>query len=120
MQERQLGAIRVVEVAGTLKQEHAETLRAAVARLLELGHKEIVLDLADLTDFDSAALGTLMASQIRAGKAGAVLKIANPGKRLRNLLAVTRLTDLFETHDSLDAAIASFTAATGTEGETKR
>ena len=119
MQERQLGAIRVVEVAGTVMQEHAETLRTAIARLLDLGHRNIVLDLADLAEFDSAALGTLMASQIRAGKVGAVLKIANPGKRLRNLLAVTRLTDLFETHDSLDAAIASFAAEPRKHGNTE-
>jgi anti-sigma B factor antagonist len=108
MQERQLGTVRVVEVGGTVRQEHAETLRATLAKLLDLGHRRIVLDLGDLTDFDSATLGTLMASQIRAGKVGAVLKIANPGKRLRDLLAVTRLSPIFDSYDSLDAAIASF------------
>jgi anti-sigma B factor antagonist len=110
MQERQLGAIRVVEVAGAVTQEDAETLRAAIAKRLDLGHRHIVIDLAELTDFDSATLGTLMAVQIRAAKVDAVLKLANPGKRLRDLLAVTRLTTLFESYESLDAAVASFDA----------
>ena len=112
MQQRQLGAIRVVEVGGTVIQEHAETLRAAMAKLLDLGHRQIVLDLGELKDFDSAAVGTLMATQIRAGKVGAVLKIANAGKRLRDLLAVTRLSPMFDSYDSLDAAIASFDTET--------
>jgi len=117
MQERQLGAIRVLEVAGTVMQEEAETLRAAVAKRLDLGHRQIVLDLGELKDFDSAALGTLMASQIRADKVGAVIKIANPGKRLRDLLAVTRLTPMFESYDSLDAALASFDTETRKHGD---
>lgn len=107
-QQRQLGAVRVVEVGGTVIQEHAEALLAAIAKLLDLGHRQIVLDLGELTDFDSAAVGTLMASQIRAGKVGAVIKIANAGKRLRDILAVTRLSPMFESYDSLDAAVASF------------
>ena len=116
MQEQQLGAIRVIEVVGSVMQEDAETLRAAIAKRLEVGHRQIVLDLAGLTDFDSAALGTLMASQIRAEKAGAALKIANPGKRLRGLLEVTRLTTMFESYDSVDAALASFNTETRNPG----
>ena len=119
MQQRQLGAIRVVEVEGTVIQEHAETLRAAMTKLLDLGHRQIVLDLGELKDFDSAAVGTLMATQIRAGKVGAVLKIANAGKRLRDLLAVTRLSPMFESYDSLDAAIASFAAEIQGNGKTE-
>jgi anti-sigma B factor antagonist len=119
-QQRQLGAVRVMEVGGTVIQEHADTLRAAITKLLEVGHRQIVLDLGALTDFDSAAVGTLMASQIRAGKVGAVIKLANAGKRLRDILAVTRLSPMFESYDSLEAAIASFdTEARRDGGEPK-
>jgi anti-anti-sigma regulatory factor len=108
MQQRQLGAIRVVEVRGTVIREHAETLLAAMSKLLDLGHRQIVLDLGELTDFDSAAVGTLMASQIRADKVGAVLKIANAGK-----------SPMFESYDSLDAAFASFDTETRRPGDTE-
>jgi anti-sigma B factor antagonist len=118
-QQRQLGAVRVVEVGGTVIQEHAEALLVAIAKLLDLGHRQIVLDLGELTDFDSAAVGTLMASQIRAGKVGAVIKIANAGKRLRDILAVTRLSPMFESYDSLDAAIASFGTEPRKQGDTE-
>jgi anti-anti-sigma factor len=119
MQQRQLGAIRVVEVRGTVIREHAETLLAAMSKLLDLGHRQIVLDLGELTDFDSAAVGTLMASQIRADKVSAVLKIANAGKRLRDILAVTHLSPMFESYDSLDAAFASFDTETRRPGDTE-
>jgi anti-sigma B factor antagonist len=119
LQQRQLGAIRVVEVGGAVIQEHADALRAAITKLLDVGHRQIVLDLGQLTDFDSAAVGTLMASQIRAGKVGAVLKIANSGKRLRDILAVTRLSPMFESYDSLEAAIASFNTEAPKHGNTE-
>ena len=106
--EQRVGTIAVIDVSGTIDQEDAEALRTRLSRMVELGHRQIVLDLAELTHLDSSALGSLVASQIRADKAGTQLKIANAGKRLRDLLVVTRLTGVFHCYDSLDAAVASF------------
>lgn len=108
LRELRVGLIAVVDVSGTIMQDDAETLRGRLAQMVELGHKQIVLDLADLTHLDSSALGSLVASQIRADKAGTTLKIANAGKRLQDLLVLTRLTTVFDCYDSVDAAIASF------------
>lgn len=90
LRERRLGTIAVLEVSGTITQEDAESLRATLAGMIELGQRQIVLDLSDLTHLDSAALGSLVASQIRAEKAGTTLKLANAGKRLRDLLEIGR------------------------------
>ena len=106
--ERQHGQVTVLDISGTITQNDADSLRERVARMLELGHRQIVLDLADLTHLDSSALGGLVASQIRADKAGTTLKIANAGKRLKDLLVITRLATVFDAYDSLPAAIESF------------
>ena len=108
VREQRLGPIAVVDVSGTIDQEDADSLRAKLARMIELGHRQIVLDLAEITHLDSSALGSLVASQIRADKAGANLKIANAGKRLRDLLVLTRMTTVFDCYESVDAAVASF------------
>lgn len=108
MTERQLGTVIVLDIAGTITQSDADRLRDNVIRILELGHRHIVLDLAELTHLDSAALGSLVASQIRADKAGTSLKLANAGKRLSDLLVITRLVTVFDAYDSLPAALASF------------
>jgi anti-sigma B factor antagonist len=108
LSERQVGTIAVLDVSGTITQSDAEVLRTRLAAILDCGRRQIVLDLADVTHLDSAALGGLVASQIRATKTGTMLKIANSGKRLRDMLVVTRLTNVFDSYDSLNAALASF------------
>ena len=108
VREQRVGTIAVVDVSGTIDQEDAEALRGKLARMVEVGHRQIVLDLGELTHLDSSALGSLVASQIRADKAGATMKIANAGKRLRDLLVLTRLTTVFDCYDSLNAAVESF------------
>lgn len=106
--ERQVGTVTVVDVAGTITADEGEVLRNAVVRLLDTGQRQIVLDLAELTYVDSAALGNLVASQIRAGRLGTTLKLANTGKRLQDLLILTRLLTVFESHDTLEEALSSF------------
>src|SRR5262245_55476581 len=108
VRDQRVGTIAVVDVSGTINQEDAESLRIKLARMVESGHRQIVIDLAELTHLDSSALGSLVATQIRADKAGTALKIANAGKRLRDLLVVTRLTTVFQCYDSRDDAVASF------------
>jgi anti-sigma B factor antagonist len=109
LRERRVGTIAIVEVSGTITQEDAESLRATLAGMIGLGQRQIILDLSELTHLDSAALGSLVASQIRAEKAGTTLKLANAGKRLRDLLLLTRLVTVFDAFESVDAAVASFT-----------
>jgi anti-sigma B factor antagonist len=108
VREQRVGTIAVVDVSGTIDQEDAEALRLRLGRMLDVGHRQIVLDLGELTHLDSSALGSLVATQIRADKAGTKLKIANAGKRLRDLLVLTRMTTVFDCYDSVDAAVASF------------
>lgn len=106
--ERRLGAATIVDVSGTIAANEGEVFRDAIVRLLDRGDREIVIDLAELTFVDSAALGNLVAAQIRAGRLGTALKLANAGKRLQDLLVLTRLLTVFDSFDSLEAAIDSF------------
>lgn len=104
------GPVTIVDLSGKLDATDGPSLRDQMAALLQDGHRQIVLNLEELTYLDSAALGELVACQLRAGTAGATLKLANAGRRIQDLLLLTRLITVFEAHDSLQAALDSFDA----------
>ena len=106
---RHLKGVTVVDFNGRATDTDGQ-LRDAMARLLEQGHRRIVFNFADLEYLDSTALGELVACQLRAIRAGCALKLANAGRRMNDLLVMTRLITVFDSYESLPAAIASFDA----------
>ena len=56
----------------------------------------IVLDLRELTRMDSMGLGALVSLYVSAKAAGCQLTMINFGERVRQLLIVTNLLDVFE------------------------
>ena len=57
--------------------------------------KRIVLDLSDLTYMDSMGLGTLVGLYTSARTAGCELQLLQIGQRVRELLGLTHLLDVF-------------------------
>jgi len=60
------------------------------------GTKRIVLDLTDLKHMDSMGIGTLVRLYVSAKSAGCTLELINLGKRVRELLGLTHLLDMFK------------------------
>ena len=106
--EQRVGDITVVSVGGTLTSSDAAELHEAMTVLLDRGVTRAIFDLAELKYLDSLGLGELVACQLRAIKAKARLRLANPDKRIQDLLLVTRLITVFDAYDSVDAALESF------------
>ena len=90
--------------------EETESLRNEIKRLLDAGHTRIVLNLEDVIYVDSVGLSTMVACYTSARKQGAELKLLKLTKRIRDLLQITRLSTVFETYDTLEAAQKSFAA----------
>lgn len=59
------------------------------------GTKRIVLDLSDITWMDSMGLGSLVGLYTSAKAAGCELQLLKIGKRVRELLGLTHLLDVF-------------------------
>ena len=72
---------------------------------------QIIFNVGDLSYVDSAGLGEMIVSHSVATKGGGSIKLLNLGKRLQDLLVMTKLLNVFESHDSEDAAVASFARA---------
>jgi anti-sigma B factor antagonist len=108
--ERQVGSVIVLDLAGKLTSDSSGRLKDKVASLLFQNQKHIVMNLAELTYVDSAGLGEMVASHSTASRQGGSVKLTNVGKRIEDLLVLTRLLTVFDVHDTEDSAIQSFGA----------
>ena len=112
LKERRIGKVTILDLAGklTLTDEPGQ-LKDRITGLVVQGSKQIVLNLGELTYVDSSGLGELVACHTSAWRGGATVKLANAGKRLQDLLVLTKLFTIFDAYDSEQAALQSFAAA---------
>jgi anti-sigma B factor antagonist len=108
--ERQTGAITILTLAGKLTSDDSGQLKGKVVSLMDAGKTQIILNLAAVTYIDSSGLGEMVSCHTTAKQKGAV-KLANMGKRIQDLLVMTKLMMVFDVYDSENEAIASFTAS---------
>ena len=86
-------------------------LHDKVHGLIQQGHKHVLLDLADVSYVDSAGLGEFVQTNSTAKNHGGSMKLFSPSTRLRELLVVTRLTEILGVYDDEAQALASFAPA---------
>lgn len=111
IRQRVVGDVAVIDVVGrmVLGERANDTLfRNAVAEQLSAGKGQLVVNLSQVTQVDTSGLTALVTAHLTAAKRGGALKLANPIKRIRELLDITRLNTLFVVFDTEDEAIASF------------
>jgi anti-sigma B factor antagonist len=64
--------------------------------------------MGDVSYIDSSGIGELVSSFTSVTNGGGSLKLLNLGKRVQDLLQITKLYTVFETHDDEAAAVRSF------------
>lgn len=89
------------------------SLLILVKNLLNKSH-QIVLDLGNVTHFDSGSVGTLVAVCASARKVGGDIKFVNLGNHIKEVLQITKFLTVFEIFDKTEDAIASFKGSTAT------
>jgi anti-sigma B factor antagonist len=118
LEERTVGDVTVIKVTGdiTLSSGGDVLLKDKVQSLLQQGKKKLLLDLGSVAYVDSGGLGQLVQCNVTASKNGGSLKLLNMTKRLNDLLVLTKLATIFDSHDTEDAAIKSFSLKRGRHG----
>ena len=106
--ERQMGAVTVLSVSGKITLEDSGQLKGKVTSVVEAGHKQIVLDLGGVTYIDSSGLGEMVSCYTTVARNQGAIKLASVGARSKDLLVMTKLITVFEVHDTVNQAIASF------------
>jgi len=109
---RSANDVVIIQVSGeiTYGKGNDVKLRSTIDGLLGEGHRKLLLDLGAVTYVDSAGLGQLAQMHAIATQKQSMLKLLRVSKRLRDLLAATRLLALFELFETEDAALASFSS----------
>jgi anti-sigma B factor antagonist len=124
--QKESHGVIILEMSGrlVLGQESMD-FRAKVKEVLDTSdwvkekwgwNSRIVLDLGKVGFIDSAGLGALIAARTSALNRNAGMKLANLTKKIRDLLNIAKLVTVFDTYDSVEAAINSFPPAESATG----
>jgi anti-sigma B factor antagonist len=110
LEQREEGDVVIVKVTGDITLNHGGDVQVKdkVQSLLQQDQKKIVLDLGGVAYVDSAGLGQLVQAYATTKNKGGALKLINLGKKLNDLLVVTKLVTVFDCYDSEAEAIKSF------------
>jgi len=112
IEERTIGDVVILDLKGKITLgEGDELLKDKVNSLVNQGRKKIILNLAEVPYVDSAGLGEVVRTYTTVSRQGGSLKLLNLTKRITDLLSITKLLTVFETFESENDAIKSFSAA---------
>jgi len=112
IQERKVGDVVVLDLKGKITLgEGDELLKDKVNSLVNQGHKKVILNLADVPYIDSAGLGEVVRTYTTVSRQGGSLKLLNLTKRITDLLSITKLLTVFETFETENEAVRSFSAS---------
>lgn len=79
-----------------------------INQLLDDDEQRLIIDLGEVNRMNSSGLGILINALTTFKQNGGELKLANLTDRVKGLLAITKLNTIFESYDTVDAAIDSF------------
>jgi anti-sigma B factor antagonist len=109
--ERIVGDVAIIEITGRVTLgEGAAVLRDKVHSLLHQGRTKLLLDLSGVDYLDSAGLGEILATFATVRRQSGSLKLLGLTGRIRDLLSITKLLTVFETFDTEEEAVRSFSS----------
>jgi len=100
------GGHAVVALCGELGLADAPALASHLMTAVAACGPSIIVDLADLTFIDCCGLGILVRVLQWTRKCGGNMPLAAPQQRVRKVLSVTGLMDVFSVYPSVDQAAA--------------
>ncbi len=109
MQEREKEGIKILDLKGHITAGKSEAaLRDAVAELVQVGSKKVILNLEDVSKIDSSGLTALLVSQAKVRRAGGGMRLIHLKPAHQELLSETALDNAFDTFPDEQDAINSF------------
>jgi anti-sigma B factor antagonist len=109
IKEKEIGDVVVLELAGKIMGgPDASLLNDKLHELLDKDKTKIIADLASVNWMNSSGLGILIGGLTTMRNNGGDLKLSGVTDRIQSLLMITKLLTVFDAHDSLEKAVASF------------
>lgn len=115
VKERVVDGVSVLDLSGKIVLGEGDVqIKERIKDLLADGQRRILLNLGNVSYMDSAGLGSLIGSYTTVKREGGQLKLVNLTRRIKDLLAITKLITVFDTYDNEKEAVASFVTAEST------
>ena len=106
---RNVNGITILDLHGKVTiGEGSREIRKTIRELLDAGNKNILLNLGDVSYVDSSGIGELVSSYTTVTNQGGQFKLLHLTKKIRELLAITKLLTVFDSYDDEETAIGSF------------
>lgn len=99
----------VIELKGNVMGgDDTKNFNDLLHKLIEEDKKQIVVDLSGVKFMNSSGLGMLIGGLTTVKKSEGQLKLACVTEKIESLLIITKLITIFESFDSVDDAVKSF------------
>ena len=106
---RSVNGVTILEIHGKVTiGEGSREIRKEIRELLDGGNKDILLNLGDVSYVDSSGIGELVSSYTTVTNQGGQFKLLHLTKKIRELLAITKLLTVFDCYDDEETAVGSF------------
>jgi anti-sigma B factor antagonist len=108
---RRIDEVTVVDLCGRMAcGEPLDLFRNTVRRLVDEGCGRFVLNLSDVDSIDSSGLGELIKTRVTLARRGGNVNLVGVGKKVKDLLVMTKLLVVFDCFDDESDAIAALLA----------
>jgi anti-sigma B factor antagonist len=109
IEERVVNDVTILDLKGKITLgDGDEALKDKINSLVLQNRRRILLNLAEVPYIDSAGLGEVVRTYTTVSRQGGQLKLVNLTKRITDLLSITKLLTVFETFETEEAALKSF------------
>jgi len=109
IQEKEVDGVVVLQLSGKIMGgPDATVLNGKLYELIEAGKTNVVADLEKVNWMNSSGLGILIGGLTTMRNNNGDLKLAQITDRIQSLLMITKLLTVFETYDTVAAAVESF------------
>lgn len=106
---RKQGGVQVVRLKGALRLGDAvDGFRNTVITAIDEGETNFVLNLSDVPMMDSSGIGELIRLHTRLKREGGEIKLVNPGKFVLHTMNLVKIVNMFDIHESDEAAAKAF------------
>jgi len=103
------GGIGLIEAKGSLiGGEETDELRRAVAGFVDRNYDKLIIDLSNVTYLNSTAIGVLVSAHTTYSRKKWHIKLCGINKNINSIFVITKLTLVFDVHDTREEAVKSF------------
>jgi anti-anti-sigma factor len=109
---RRVGSVAIVDFQGRATfGSDSDSLSDCLRKLIDDGERNVLLNLAGLTQLDSTGLSILSRAYVSLRREGGSLKLLRPRGSVKLVLETLHLLDVIPSYENEEQAVASFSKA---------